>query len=362
MYLNQVKPKIIACINAGISVELISGPGIGKSEVVQQLVDEQSASGTEWGLSKLFLATSTPPDLMGYIFKGERRHGDREYLVSEPCMPGWMITTDGKPLWAYKRGVVFLDEYGQGESDVKRASAELFLNGQLGPWRIPEGWGVVAASNRSKDRSGVTKNFDFVINRRVEVHISPDLQAWKEWALKRGVHPFFVFFAEAHPDVVFQSDIPKEQGPWCTPRSFMMAERLLVELNGGDRHTMFPTDPGTRELVSGLLGEAATQTLFQEARLGEDLPKYDDVVKFPETAKLPTRPDAQMLLVYQCAARVSGKDFAQVTKYIERMAPEFSVTFITAATERDKSLISTRTVSEWCSKHAHLVALIQPSR
>lgn len=362
MHLRQVKKYILAANRSRTAIELRSAPGLGKSDLIDQIIAEQSAAGEPWGLSTLFLATATPPDLIGYIFKGERSHEGRDYLVSEPCMPQWMISTEGKPLWAYKRGFVFLDEYGQGEADVKRASAQLLLKGELGPWRIPQGWSVIAASNRAKDRSGVTKDFDFVINRRIQIEVTPDLVSWKEWALQNAVHPFFVYFAEAHPDVVFHSDVPKEQGPWCTPRSFMMAEKFLVELNGGDRHTMFPTDPGAREVVEGIIGSPATQALFQEARLGEDLPSYDDVVRYPETAKLPTRPDAQMLLVYQCAARVGVKDFAQVTKYIERMAPEFSVTFITAATEREKQLISTRTVAEWCAKHAHLVALIQPSR
>ena len=54
-------------------------------------------------------------------------------------MPLWMVTQTGKPdMGIQKRGIIFLDEYGQGEADTKRASAELLLKTPDRP--VATGW------------------------------------------------------------------------------------------------------------------------------------------------------------------------------------------------------------------------------
>jgi hypothetical protein len=179
----QLRELLPAVIDAGQSFELVSHPGRGKSEFIENdLIPFLTARDkTQWGLAVAMLATYTAPDLIGYQYKGERTIGGRKITITDPSVPLWMITQEGKALWEYERGIVFLDEYGQGEGDVKRASAELLLNGRIGPWKLPSGWVVAAASNHLSSRSGVTKSFDFIINRRAEFHIQDDLKSLLRW-------------------------------------------------------------------------------------------------------------------------------------------------------------------------------------
>jgi len=209
--ISDLRDTALDCIDSGVSLEVLSPPGRGKSEFFQDLIGYLSRrDGFEWGYAPAFLATYTPPDLVGYQFKGERPWGPKGEMVAvtEPTIPMWMTTYDGKPVHAYKRGLVVLEEYGQGESDVKRASAQLFLKGEIGPWRLPgfstgDGWGVVALSNRfGKDRSGVTKAFDFVINRRMEVHLRDDAAPWEKWAVMKELDPIIISFAMQYPNLV----------------------------------------------------------------------------------------------------------------------------------------------------------------
>jgi hypothetical protein len=51
------------------------------------------------------------------------------FTVTDPSVPLWMISTEGKPAFMYDKFFLLIDEYGQGEADVKRAVAEIFLNG-----------------------------------------------------------------------------------------------------------------------------------------------------------------------------------------------------------------------------------------
>ena len=357
----DLEEQIIDDIEAGISVEIESAPGLGKSEFVEQLVAKLSArDNEEWGFSKLFLATQQVPDLMGYLFKGERDFGDGQSVtVSEPTIPVWQITTGGKPTWAYKRGILFLDEYGQGEPDTKRVSAELLLNKRLGPWTLGgvnrEGWAVIAASNRAKDRSGVTKGFDFVINRRGHYSVTPSVDAWVDWATANDVTPLSIAFAANNPSLVFDAEVPEKQGAWCTPRSLVMMDRKMrVKFK---RLGFYPDDAKTIESAMGLIGPTAAQ-YFAFVRLEKEMPKFEVIVRDPEGAKLPLKPDAQMLVVFNLAHRVEPKNLKPVIQYIERMPKEFAVTFAKAACKRNHALVVDPAMRAWSASNASLMAAL----
>lgn len=357
MKFTELKPVVINAIDAGLSIELRSAPGRGKSEFTRQLKYELSRrDGFEWGYGTLFLATQTPPDLIGYQFKGERNWDGKTVAVTEPTLPSWMMTEDGKPVWAYERGILVLDEYGQGEADVKRASAELLLNKQLGPWKLPPGWGVIACSNRASDRSGVTKSFDFVINRRMEIDITDDIGAWEEWALTNGVTPLVIAFAHQHPHVVFSDGVPEKQGPWCTPRSLIMAERYLKAASKGSSE--FPDDPSTIEAVGGLIGPGAAAQLFGFVKLEREMPKFETICNNPDKAKVPDKPDAQMLIAYNLAHRVDEDSVSPVITYMNRMGKEFGVTFMRAMCKRAPKLVQTPAVMKWTKENSSLMAQV----
>lgn len=359
MNLKDLRDPVVACIDAGISVELISSPGIGKSEFVADLVDHLSArDGKPWGFSTAFLATYTPPDLIGYQFKGERVYGGKTVTVTDPSMPLWMITREGNPVHDYDRGLLFLDEYGQGESDVKRASAELLLNHRIGPWALGRGWGVIAASNRSTDRSGVTKGFDFVINRRMQFEITPDVNAWTEWAISKEVMPLTIAFANQNPNIVFEGKVPDQQGPWCTPRSLVMADKFLqrnAQQNGGAVPFQSPI---ITEALQGIVGAGAAAQLVAFCRLESELPKFEDIIAAPGKVKVPNKPDAQMLSCHSLAHRVDEKTIAPVIEYVERMPKEFAVTFAHVACKRKPMLVNTGAVQKWAKDNASLMAAI----
>lgn len=355
----EIMPKLLA---SGVSIELVSAPGRGKSEVVRAMVPAMSEKmNTKWGLATCFLATMTPPDLLGVTFKGEREYTwsdgvTRKVTVSDPALPVWMLTEDGQPVHNYKHGILFLDEYGQGEADVKRASAELLLNKRLGPWSLPPGWTVIAASNRAKDRSGVTKSFDFVINRRMEIHIDDDVNGWETWALANGIDPFFIAFAMKNVAVVFSKDVPAVQGPWCTPRSFVMASKVL-ELFKGDK-ARIPANDETLEIAASLVGDAAAAQLMAFVKVSHELPDYRDIVNSPDTARVPAGPDGQMLIAYELGGRTSVDDVEPVVRYMKRLPKEFAASFIKTATARQRALILAPAFREWIKDNASLVALI----
>lgn len=356
MNFTELSTHILPLIDAGISIELTSAPGRGKSEFVNNLVGTLSKrDGEEWGYADMFLATQTPPDLIGYQFKGEVTFEGKTYTITDPTMPSWFMTSDGKPVFAYKRGILFLDEFGQGQTDVKAAAAELLLNKRIGKWRLPDGWVVIAASNKQSHRSGVTKSLDFVINRRAEIEISDDLASWKNWAESNGVSATTIVFVDQNPQIAFSEGVPDKQGPWPTPRSIVMADRYL---QAASRDGTMPDAPQNIEIVSGLIGMAAAQQLFSFVRLQREMPKYETIVSRPKEAKVPAAADAKMLICYNLAHRVALADAAAVITYVERLGKEFAVTFAKAAVRRDHNLVTTPAFNKWALENSSLMAAV----
>ena len=177
MHLLDAKEEILCNIEAGNASMLTSGSGMGKSSIMHQIFGELAAAGQpgEWGMGVSFAATMNPIDTMGVPFKGTYKYQnylgeEKELTVTDPSVPLWMISTEGKPASCYKHFFWFCDEYGQGEADTKRGLSEIFLSGGNGMWRLPEGSVRVAASNTGQ-RYGVTKDFDFAIARRTIIPI-----------------------------------------------------------------------------------------------------------------------------------------------------------------------------------------------
>ncbi len=203
----------------------------------------------------------------------------------------------------------------------------------------------------------MTKEFDFVINRRAEIEITDDIAAWEDWAVQDGVMPLTVAFAHQNPHIVFSDGVPDKQGPWCTPRSPVMVDRLL-KAKASRNNGAVPDDPATQEAVRGIMGEGEAAQYFAFVRLEREMPKYERIVADPMHVKVPEKPDAKMLICYNLAHRVSKQDAPSVVKYVERFEKEFGVTFAQAACKRDLTLVTTPAFVKWSIENASLMAAI----
>lgn len=373
MNLDQAKAEMLCAFEAGNAVILDSPSGMGKSQMnyalFEYIRDRDAPKGISWGFGTIFAATQTPPDLIGFQFKGQRKFElagkEIEVTVTDPSVPLWMISSEGKPAFLYDRFYLVIDEYGQGEADVKRAVAEILLNGGTAPWYLPPGSIRVACTNVGT-RYGVTKDFDFCIARRTAIHVNFDVDVWTKFVDKPYQYqgkvwqtlPVVKAWANQHPEIVCEKE-PKEQGPWCNPRTLCAADRYLqvkTQMQGG---TLDPNDPGMMEVLGGTIGMAATMSLVQHLQFRLELPTYDDVVADPVKTPVPTKADYQMLMAYELAGHTKPADLAAVLSYVSRLPKDMNITFVTALLRRDyKGLINVPALQGWISKNAALVAVI----
>lgn len=380
MNLRQAKQELLASAMAGNAVLLVSPSGLGKSQLGYQTLSTLKAKdrSVRWGYGVIFAATQTPPDLIGYQFKGDKVYPmpdgtTRTVTVTDPSVPLWMMSVPheedpgGKPAWMYDKFYLIIEEYGQGEADVKRAVAEIFLNGGTAPWYLPEGSVRLAFTNEGS-RYGVTKDFDFCIARRTMIKIHGDVEVWlNDFADKpyrfQGrtwmVPSEFKAWAASNPTILFEPE-PKEQGPWCNPRTLTAAGRYYTvkqELNGGK---VDAEDPLMAENFAGTIGMPATQSLIGTLRAKLNLPSYEEVVSDPMNTKVPTKADDMMLMSYQLAGWTRTEHLAQCIQYMQRIpAQDMQITYVSALLRRDyKHMVNQPAMQGWIAKNAALVSII----
>lgn len=337
---NIIKTNLRLARDKGIYVAtlLVSGPGMGKSSIVDQAAEELSLEFKEPVMCKPFILTTVEqPDVRGYGLPVHDADGTSRMVFS---LPPWAVLKQ-EP----KFGILFLDEFGQAGHDVQKPAAELLLHRRVGNYQLPPGWIVVAASNRETDRSGVQRELAFITNRRMVIKIEPNLDAWTNWAEKAGVHPLAIAFARFKPAAVFADMVPEKPGPFCTPRSLCMLASLIGEY---DMATF-------TEAACGLIGEGAAGEFVSFLRVAEQLPKFEDIVANPGGCEVPKRPDASYAAMQMIAHRVDDKSAKAAFTYLKRMGREFQVAGLRGTFNRCPNLVRTPDFAAWLRDNKELV-------
>jgi len=338
-----------------IAVELVSGPGMGKSSINEQAACEMSLEfGEPVAYIPFFLSTVEPPDVRGFGIPEKLASGERRMVYTKaPWMPGGdngFIAEQGQLRRAKagelpKFGIVNLDEFRQAGLDTQKPAAELFLNRRVGESHLPNGYIVTACSNRETDRSGVQRELAFITNRRMVIKIEPNLDAWVNWAEKNGVHPLAIAFAQVKPGTVFADTVPEKPGPFCTPRSLCMLSQLIGEL---DMATF-------TEAACGLIGDGAAGEFVAFLRVTEQLPKFEEIVANPTGTEVPKRPDASYAAMQMIAHRVDDKTAKAAFTYLKRMGREFQVAGLRGTFNRCPNLVRTPDFAAWLRDNKELV-------
>lgn len=355
--LSQIAKEAPNLIAAGLSVELIGPPGCGKTEIIEQIMQDMSKrTGTDWGFAVLNASTALPITVPGFpLFSGKNERGVR---VTEHTEPVWMTCRNGRSVHDYTHGILLIDERRSAEGDIKKQLADLLLNGRAGNHALPPGWVVWSTGNRTADRSGATKDFDFIINRHMEIHVRQDIEDIADHYAAIGVHPAVIAFCLQNPQVIMHDTVPEVQGPWATPRSMVLAGKVLRQYVDPANPDKIPYTPVLMALIGGVIGEGAATQLAAFLKMANAAIQFKDILADPKGCPLPDRPDMQMLTCYMCASRADEKNMDKLTTYISRLPEEFAAMFIKAALKRDTQLINFKEVREWCTKNATLMAVL----
>ena len=191
-------------------VMIWGAPGIGKSQLISQIGQQQQAPVIDIRLSQM-----EPSDLRGIPF----RKDDLVEWATPAILPN--ESRHGA------QGILFLDEINAAPPSVSAAAYQLILDRRLGEYQVPDGWVIFAAGNRQGDR-GVTYSMPAPLaNRFSHFELETNLDDWVAWAYKNKIDETVIAFLRFRPELLFDYDPAHNPIAFPSPRSWEFAHRAI---------------------------------------------------------------------------------------------------------------------------------------
>jgi len=238
-------------------------PGIGKSDLVQSIVDEMPGNNL---MIDMRLALMEPTDLRGYPFRNP------ETNTMEWAPPADLPTAEMAEL--YDNIVLFLDELNSAPPSVQAAAYQLVLNGRIGQYILPKNVKIVAAGNRETDR-GVTYRMPAPLaNRFRHVYMGVNFDDWSEWAKANKVHPDVIGYLTYSKADLFDFDPKSNSTAFATPRSWVNGVSDILYTEGFDSAPEFEQ----KAEIASAVGEGMAMKFVEHRKIASKLPNPEDVL------------------------------------------------------------------------------------
>jgi len=321
-----MKPsKLISALNLLVENHrpcmLWGPPGVGKSDLVAQLAKHLKRE-----LKDVRLARMDPTDIKG--FPRVSKVGTREVMG---WVPPSFLPTKGK-------GILFFDEINLAPPAVQAAAYQLVLDRRIDEYVLPDGWDIIAAGNRTTDRSGVHTMSAALANRFVHLDYTTDLDDWITWAIKNGVSDITRGYLRYRPGNLVTEKIDPGMRAFASPRAWAFADQIInSEL---DPHSEL-------EMISGTIGEGIATEFIGFIRENSKLPSLDAILLTPDKIEVPKSPSTCHALISSLEAHTTPGNFGRLMKFIKRMSKEFEVVFVTSVVKQNADICATKDFIDW---------------
>ena len=258
---SQAQNIIGRAFKANQPLFLWGAPGIGKSDLIQQIADTMGKS----LVIDMRLALMEPTDLRGYPF----RNPETNQMEWSP--PADLPSEELAAMYDYI--ILFLDELNSAPPSVQAAAYQLVLNGRIGQYTLPKNVRIVAAGNRETDR-GVTYRMPAPLaNRFRHLNLTVDFGDWQKWALMNGIEQDVIGYLTYAKQDLFDFDPKTSSQAFATPRSWSVVSGML-QVEGFDQADIFEQ----KAEIAGAVGEGMAAKFIEHRRISGTMPNPEDIL------------------------------------------------------------------------------------
>ena len=310
---------------AGLPVLLLGSPGVGKTAVASVL-----AFILKMPYKEIRVAEFEAVDFRGIpsIENGRTKWNPPDFWPAEAC-------------------VLNFDEITQAPMELTSPLLKIFLGGEIGDYKLPEGTILIATGNLVSDRAGCSRISSALRERCVVINIEPDLSDWLDWfAGEACCDSSIIDYLKANPAAFHKWD-GRADFNQPTPRNWARVARLL-------KHN--PVE----ETLAGIIGNEQAKAFVAWRRANVRLPEIVDVLDGRE--KMPTNPAMASRFV-DCLAdycdEVCGNgETADVEKVVEFMLSTYEtyqIQFLRRLAKLKSKALKSLPVSRMVKVHAKAI-------
>lgn len=260
----EVKPIIKRALQVNRPIFIWGAPGIGKSELVEQIVNSGEIGNAT--MIDMRLALLEPTDLRGYPFRNPENN------LMEWSPPSDLPSNEFAS--EFDTVVLFLDELNSAPPSVQAAAYQLVLNGKIGQYKLPSNVKIVAAGNRETDRGVTYRMPSPLANRFRHINMDVNFEDWSFWATENKVHQDVIGYLTYSKADLFDFDPKTSSQSFATPRSWNFVSEIL-NTEGFDTASDFEQ----KAEIAGAIGEGMAIKFIEHRKIASNLPNPTDVIE-----------------------------------------------------------------------------------
>ncbi len=293
------------------SVMLWGAPGVGKSQAIRQI-----AKNIEENTSKKVFVTDVrlllfnPIDLRGI----PTANNDKTLAIW--LKPKIFNMDESKDVV----NILFLDEISAAPQSIQAAAYQITLDRVIGEHKLPDNCIVIAAGNRTTDKSVAYKMPKALANRLLHIEVESNFLSWKKWAQKNNINDNVIGFLTFKPNYLSRLDTSSDDLAFPTPRSWEMVSNVLNNVNSDLEKTFF--------LIAGIVGCGVAVEFKTWAHFYNKIPNVSDIFD-GKSPPLPTNTDCLYALTSSMVAyaREHKNEMTRIKNsiiYAEKMPADFA--------------------------------------
>lgn len=343
-YANAIKKA--ALLKEVPAVILWGSPGIGKSQAIKQIAQKiEGNTGKKVVVTDVRLLLFNPIDLRGMPTVNEDK------TLSVWLKPKIFEMDESDDVI----NILFLDELSAAPATLQAAAYQICLDRQVGEHKLPQNCIVLAAGNRTTDKSVSFKMPKALCNRLMHFNVTTNYKIWLQWALANGIDSRiigYLAFAESKLCI----DPESSDMAYSTPRSWEMVNNIL-KFTDGDIES-------SRTLIAACVGMDTALEFETWAKTHDKLPTVEEVLS-GRKVKYPPTSDALLAFMASIVSAIrSNKEDISVAElenacaYINKIPIDFATMFygdLNSIKEVGLKLMKCPAYHAWVSKNKNRI-------
>lgn len=204
-------------------VLLIGPPGIGKTQIMEQIAREM-----EIGLVAYTITHHTRQSAVGLPFIKEEEFNGEKYSVTEYTMSEIIASVYSKIRDSgLKEGILFIDEINCVSETLAPTMLQFLQCKTFGNRKVPDGWIIAAAGNPPEYNKSVHE-FDMVTLDRVrKIEVDAEYSVWRGYARENRINPAILSYLELRPQNFYRAEADVDGIQFVTARGWEDLSCLL---------------------------------------------------------------------------------------------------------------------------------------
>lgn len=324
------------------AVFLWGRPGIGKSQAVRQAASKlEAASGKTVQVTDVRLLLFSPVDLRGIPVADGQAQAAR-WLKPQ------IFDLDPDPGIIH---LLLLDELSAAPQSMQAAAYQICLDRRIGEHLLPDNCLVLAAGNRTTDRSIAYQMPKALCSRMMHFLIEPDFSGWRKWALDNGIDARIVGYLEKNPDRLCLEPEVKDIA-YPSPRTWQFASQILQTMDQPLKNQL--------PLLAGCVGMDAALELVQYGEVFSTLPSVHEILQgrkpaYPKTADaLFALCSALRYTLLQQNRSITDTELEHALSYALKFPADYAASLIQDLQADDLlslKLMKSASLRQWLKKH-----------